>query len=383
MMATEMPMGRRKTSKRLFGIRRISGRGLALWAAGVAMFWVTPAPGQPAPSAASPPPQEVRLGYFANVTHAQAVLGVASGDFERAVAPARLTPHIFSAGPALVEALFAGEIDVGYMGPSPALNAHIQSRGKGIRIVCGAAANGVVIVARAGSGIGKLEDLKGRRIATPQLGNTQDISARHYLTKVLGQQNTENIVPIPNAEQAAMMSRGEIDAAWAVEPWGSRLVADAGATVVGEERDLWPDQRFILTLVVVSPDFLQKHPETVEALLRVHCDWTKRLSEDGPKHAEELAVALARLTNQKMPASVIESSLRRVTFTEDPLVDSIRTYAQWAQELGVARSVPNISALVDTRLLEKVRADGASGRAGGRDAAPPAAPAKPKPQEPR
>src|SRR5271169_477516 len=127
----------------------------------------------------------VRLGYFANVTHAQAVLGVASGDYAQAIAPAELKTKIFNAGPSLIEALFAGEIDIGYVGPGPVISAQARSHGQGIRVVAGAAANGVVVVVRKDSGITSLAQLAGKRLATPQLGNTQDLSARHYLTSVL------------------------------------------------------------------------------------------------------------------------------------------------------------------------------------------------------
>ncbi len=298
---------------------------------------------------------EVRLGYFANVTHAQAVLGVDSGDFAAAVAPAKLTTRIFNAGPSLVEALFAGEIDIGYVGPSPALNAHLQSRGKGIRVIAGVAANGVVIVARAGAGIEKMEDLKGKRVATPQLGNTQDVSARHYLLKVLGQSNTDNVIPVPNSEQASMMSRGEIDAAWAVEPWGSRLIADAGAKAIGEEKDLWPDKTFVLTLIVVSPEYLANHADVVEKLLESHCAWTSRLVADPSKHAAQLESALEKLTGKKLSSKIITDSLARVKFTNDPLPESMKTFAQWAFDLGHAKGVPNVNTLVDTSLLARVQ----------------------------
>src|SRR5687767_13396213 len=178
------------------------------------------------------PPKEVRLGYFGNVTHAQAVLGVASGEFEQAVAPSKFSTKVFNAGPSLVEALFANEIDIGYVGPSPALSAHAKSKGQGIRVVAGAASNGVLIVARKDSGIKTLQDLKGRKVATPQLGNTQHVAAKHYLTKQLGQPDAKNVLPVANAEQSAMMSRGDIDAAWAPEPWASRLVIETGAVVL-------------------------------------------------------------------------------------------------------------------------------------------------------
>jgi NitT/TauT family transport system substrate-binding protein len=312
-------------------------------------------PATPAPDP-KPPVKEVRLGYFANVTHAQAVLGVDSGDFAKAVAPAKLTTRIFNAGPSLIEALFAGEIDIGYVGPSPALAAHLQSRGKGIKVIAGAAGSGVVIVARPGSGIDKLEDLKGKRIATPQLGNTQDVSARHYLINVLGQPNADNVVPVPNAEQATMMSRGQIDAAWAVEPWGARLVAEAGGKIIAEEKDLWPNKNFTLTLVVVSPEFLRDHPDVVEHVLRVHADWTRRLAADPAHQVPLLAQALEKLSSKKLSEDIISAAISRVVFSTEPLSDSLTTFAKWAYDLKQARSVPDIATLVDTALLEKVLA---------------------------
>src|SRR5215212_9179582 len=227
-----------------------------------------------ASSSAGSGPSEVRIGYFANLTHAQAVLGVASKDFDNAVAPAEVTTKVFNAGPSLVEALFAGEIDIGYVGPGPALNAHSKSKGQGIRVLAGVSANGVLIVARKDSGIQTLADLKGKRVATPQLANTQDIAARYYLTHQLGQADHNNVVPVPNAEQAAMMTRGSIDAAWVPEPWGSLLVAQAGAKIIGEEKDLWPQKQFSVVVVVTTPEFLQKHPATVAQVLSVHRTWT-------------------------------------------------------------------------------------------------------------
>ena len=185
-----------------------------------------------APGGGSAKPVEVRLGYFANLTHAQVVLGISSGEFEKAIAPNHLTTKVFNAGPSLVEALFAGEIDIGYIGPGPALSAFERSKGKGIRVIAGAAANGVVIVAAPNSGINTMHDLKDKRIATPQMGNTQDISARHYMLAELHSEDANNVQAIPNAEQLAMMSRGQIDAAWAPEPWGARLEAEAGGKII-------------------------------------------------------------------------------------------------------------------------------------------------------
>jgi NitT/TauT family transport system substrate-binding protein len=308
----------------------------------------------PGCKSAAAAPSAVRIGYFANLTHAQAVLGVASGDFGRAVAPAPLETRVFNAGPSLVEALFAGEIDVGYVGPGPAISANAKSYGEGIRVIAGAAANGVVIVAREGSGIATMADLAGKRVGTPQLGNTQDISARHYFTAVL-KQPASGIVPVENAQQAAMFARGQLDAAWVPEPWGQRLIAEAGATLVAEEKDLWPGGEFALTLVVTTPEFLEKRPDVVARLLAVHEAWTEKLAADPQAHAGELGDALFGLTGKRLPPGVVGPALARVKFVDEPLAGTLETFAGWARDLGFERRTVGTDGLVDTRILESRR----------------------------
>ena len=310
--------------------------------------------------------QEVRLGYFANLTHAQAVLGVSSGQFQQAVEPAKLTTKVFNAGPSLVEALFAGEIDIGYIGPGPVLAAHAQSRGKGVRVIAGGAANGVLIVARKDSGIKALPDLAGRKLATPQQGNTQDIAARHYLTAELKQKDPSGIKPIANAEQAGLMARGEIDASWAPEPWGSYLMSEAGATLVAEEKDLWPQKRFATVVVITTPEFLEKHPEVVKKFLAVHRDWTDRLTADPDKHVPRLGDALFALTKKRLPPGVLESSLSHTEFTTDPLEHTFTTFAVWSYDLGFAKQPIDVKGLIDTTVLQSLPAPaGAAPAAGG------------------
>jgi len=301
------------------------------------------------------PVQQVRIGYFANLTHAQAVLGVASGDFAKATAPAQLKTQVFNAGPSLIEALLAGEIDVAYVGPGPALNAQSKTHGQGIRVIAGAADNGVLIVARDGSGIKSLGDLRGKRLATPQHGNTQDLAARHFLRSVLHQRTDDNVLPIPNAEQAGMMIRGQIDASWAPEPWGSFLVAQAGAHVIGEEKDLWPQKRFTLTVVVTTPEFLANHPDVVEKLLRVHRDWTTRLRQDPEKYLPQLDSALFVLTGKRLAGGVLASALKQVQFSDEPLAPTFQALADWSYELGFVAQPPSLAGLLDTSMLRKLQ----------------------------
>ena len=305
--------------------------------------------------------KEVRLGYFANLTHAQAVLGVASGDFAQAIAPVPLTTKVFNAGPSLIEALLAGEIDLAYVGPGPALNAQAKTHGQGIRVIAGAADNGVLIVARDGSGINKLEDLKDRKLATPQHGNTQDLAARHYLKDALHQADLSSVLPITNAEQSGMMSRGQIDASWSPEPWGSFLVAQNGAHVVGEEKDLWPNKEFTLTVVVTTPDFLAAHPDIVEKLLRVHRTWTKRLQEHPDQCVPQLDAALLALTGKKFREGVLPAALSRVRFSDEPLQETFQSLAEWSAELGFVNGRIDLTGLIDTTILRKLQQQGDSG----------------------
>lgn len=307
--------------------------------------------GESASASAPPPISEIRLGYFANVTHAQAVLGVSSGDFQSALGPIKLTTNTFVAGPSLIEALFAGEIDIGYVGPGPVITAWAEAHGQAVRVISGAAANGVVIVAGPKSGIHSFADLAGKKIATPQRNNTQDISARHYLLSVLHQANDKNVIPLANPEQVGRMLAGDIDAAWAPEPWGSRLVASAGGTIIGEEKDLWPDHQFALTVVIARQEFLRQHPDVVAKFLAVHHQWTQKLAASPATYTSQLEDALGALTKSKLPAGVVDSSLKHVTFTDDPLPKTFDTMAQWSFDLGVIKQPASLDGLIDTSIL--------------------------------
>jgi len=298
---------------------------------------------------------EIRLGYFPNLTHAQAVLGTSSGDFEKAVAPTKFSTKTFNAGPSAIEALFANEVDVTYIGPSPALNGFIKSKGDGVVVIAGSTANGVIIVARKNSGVTTLADLKGKRVATPQLGNTQDIAAKHYLKSVLKQDDVDNVLAVPNAEQSALFARGQLDASWAPEPWGSRLIAETGAKQIAAEGELWPEGKATITVIITSPKFLKANPDVIEKLLKVHIAWTKKLQKSPDEVLPQLDAALFALTNKKLPPGVGAAAFKNTTFTTDPLVYTFDRFSEWAFELGLSRTKPNLKKLVDTTILDKLQ----------------------------
>jgi NitT/TauT family transport system substrate-binding protein len=312
--------------------------------------------GQPPVGTAPPPLDTVTLGYFANVTHAQAVLGVASGEFQAALGPTQLKTKVFNAGPELIQALNAGAVDIGYVGPGPVLSADVNSDGQAVRVISGSAANGVVIVASKESGIHSFADLKGKRIATPQLGNTQDVSARHYVTAVLGQADSTNVKEVRNSQQSGMMARGLIDAAWVPEPWGARLINETGAVLVGEEKDLWPSHEFSLTVVVTTPKFLADHPDVIEKILTVHHRWTTRLNSHSADYADQLNDALVALGGKKIPSNVIGAALARTDFADDPLPETFKTMEQWSHDLAFIKSAPDLTGLFETSIIQKVSA---------------------------
>ncbi len=299
---------------------------------------------------------EIKIGYFANATHAQAVLGVASGDFERAIAPAKLTTRVFNAGPSIIEAMFAGEIDIAYVGPGPALTAFQKSKGNAIRVIAGAASNGVVIVARKELGITSFDQLKGKKLATPQHGNTQDISARYFIGEKFGDEALSSIVAIGNAEQLGMMKRGDIDAAWVPEPWGQRLITEAGATLVAEEKDLWPGKDFTLTVVITTPKLLKKTPDVIERVLSVHHKWTVKLQTEPDAQVKPLGDALFALLGQRLAEGVLPAAMKRVAFTDTPNAASFESFAAWSTQLGFTRSSVPLTTLIDTTIIDRIAA---------------------------
>ena len=304
-------------------------------------------------------PEALRLGYFANVTHAQALVGTSQGQFQKALGSVPLKTTVFNAGPSVIEAFFAGELDIAYIGPSPALNAHFKSKGAAVRIISGSAANGVIIVASKESGVKTMKDIAGKRIATPQFGNTQDISARHFVLKELKQQLKENggtveIQNIANAEQLGLFKGGNLEVVWAPEPWGARLVHEAGAVIVDEEKNHWPDKRFTTTVVLASRKFLEAHPATVEAFLKAHVEVTAWIEANREKAAEIVNAELQKLTGKALKKEVLSDAFSRIEFSTDPLEKSIATFAQWSAELKITSS-SDIKGLIDLSLLEKAK----------------------------
>lgn len=294
------------------------------------------------------PPEVVRVGHSLNITHAPAILGIADGTFERALGGIRVEPYIFSAGPSVVEALFAGSVDIAYLGPNPAVNAHLRSGGKAVRVVAGCASGGASLVVRG--------DLPaGGTLAVPQRGNSQDVAARAW-ARGLGLH--PRIVAVSNPDQLSLFHKREVDAAWTVEPWVSRLVLEAGGRVLVDERTLWPGGEFATTLVVVNRRFLQAHPEVVKRWLRAHVELVRRMEERPAETRRELNRHLERLAGKGLREDVLADAFSRLRLTWDPVAGSIEECARRAFDEGyLGRERPDLTGLLDLGPLNEVLAE--------------------------
>lgn len=305
--------------------------------------------------------QHLKLGYFPNVTHAPAVVGVAQGAFQKEVSKNTTVDYlVFNAGPAAMEALLAGEVDMCYVGPGPALNTFIKTKGRALRILAGACDGGAGLVARPQANISSVRDLDGKSVAVPQLGGTQDISLRHFMAlnnlSPVEKGGTVKILPIKNADMLALLKRGEIDAAWAPEPWITRLIEEAGAKLVVDERDLWPDKRFTTTVLVGRTAYITAHPQEVEAILNAHRSAVAFVQNEPEAAQQILNGELKRLTNKALSKETLKTAWGRVTFTTDANPVSIMQIADAAVQAGYSQTKDlDIALLIDGSFLEKAQ----------------------------
>ncbi len=283
----------------------------------------------------------LRVGYFPNVTHAQGVIGRQTSREHQGWFEQRLGPDVtiqwfaYNAGPSAMEAIFAGSIDLTYVGPNPALNAYIRSGGDEIRVLAGAAEGGAALVV-AGDRIHRPADLKGRRLATPQLGNTQDVAARVWLQRqgyrITLTGGDVSVLPTANPDQLALFQAGKLDAVWTVEPWVSRLELEAGGHVLVEQPDA------VTTILVASTGFLRSHPALAEKFRAAHGELTAWLHQH-PAEAQALVRAgLAAEMRHDISAALVASAWRRLRFTDQVTPAQLASVVTDAQNVGFLRN---------------------------------------------
>ena len=305
----------------------------------------------------------IRVGAFPNITHAQAMVGKANGWFDKAMgSQVKIQWTSFNAGPSAIEALFAGAIDMTYVGPNPAINGYVRSNGEALRVAAGAASGCALLVVRNDSGINKPEDFHGKRVASPQFGNTQDVALRNWL-KRYGLKTTDKggdvqIVPMANPDQLTLFLRKDLDAAWAPEPWATRLIHEGNGRLLVDERTLWPDGQFVIGLLVVNTKFLKAHPDLVKSWIRANVDLTDWINGHQPEAKKLLNQQIQAETGKALPPAVLDEACSRMQVTFDPLHNALTTAAQQAFDDGfLGRQMPDLSRLYDLSLLNQVLAE--------------------------
>ncbi len=303
--------------------------------AALAVILASSACGSSAP-ASDDGPLTIRLGYFPNLTHAPALVGVQNGLLAGQLGGGvTIEPHTFNAGGDAVTAILSGSVDVSFVGPS------------------------ALLVVRPD--ITSASQLRGKKIADPQLGGTQDVALRWYLksqgfkTDTLGGGDV-SVLPQDNSQTLNAFKQRQIDGAWVPEPWASRLVVEAGGRVLVDERDLWPDGKFVSTDLIVATQFLHDHPKRIRALLEGLYATVKFLNANAAQAQSIANAAVASITGKKLASGVVSAAWPHMVFTLDPLASSLKTSADHAHSLGLLRDA-NLNGLYDLALLNDVLAE--------------------------
>jgi len=308
----------------------------------------------------------IRIGHFPNVTHAQALLAHHFSRLDKSWVEQKLGSNVvvewfvFNAGPSSMEAILTGSIDLTYVGPNPAVNAHLRSDGKEIRIVAGACSGGAALVVHPDGRIKSDADFKHKRIGTPQLGNTQDVAARAYFRskgfRVTLTGGDLFVCPTPNPDQLTLFQRGDLDAVWTIEPWVTRLIREAHATMYLDESTLWPEThgRYVTTHLVSSVRFLKNKPDLLRRWLALHLELTDWIHDHPDDAKQGINQELKAETTRSLAPAVLDQAFSRLEFTGDPIRASLLKSAEDAHRIGFVRKSPDLTRIYDLALLNSV-----------------------------
>ncbi|MEY9877861.1 NitT/TauT family transport system substrate-binding protein [Streptacidiphilus sp. MAP12-33] len=361
-------MSQRSRSPRTTRIRRAALAGVAaVTAAGLltacgygSQAATSSSDNSSASSAASGPAlsaSTVHIGYFANLTHATPLIGIQDGKFQQALGGTKIATQIFNAGPSEIEALNSGAIDIAWIGPSPAINGYVKSHGAALKIISGATSGGAELVVNPAT-IKTLADLKGKKIATPQAGNTQDVALLNYLAGKGYKEDPKtgagdvSVIRTDNSLTPAAYAAGQIDGAWVPEPTASKLVSE-GARILLDEKTLWPNNQFVSTNVIVSQTFLTAHPDVVKAVLKASVDTNAWIQANPAQARTDANAALKALTGKALSTKVLDAAWSELTVTDDPLAASLQAEAQHAVTAGFIKQ-PDLTGIYDLTPLNQV-----------------------------
>jgi sulfonate transport system substrate-binding protein len=300
----------------------------------------------------------LRVGVFPNITHAPGLVALAAdGPLRQLLPNADIAVTAFNSGTTAVEAMFADAIDITYVGPNPAINAYAKSDGTAVRVIAGSTSGGAFLVVRAG--INSAADLRGATIASPSLGNTQDVALRTWLaaqgltTDTAGGGDV-SVVPQENAQTLETFMAGTIDGAWVPEPWATRLITEGGAHVLVDERDLWPDGQYVTTQLMVATSFLTAHPDVVRRIVLADIQAVD-FANQHPDEAQAIVNdEIERFTTKQLGPDLLAAAWKNLAFTVDPVAASLQKSATDAEALGLLKDPGDLSGLYELGPLNEL-----------------------------
>jgi NitT/TauT family transport system substrate-binding protein len=305
----------------------------------------------------------VRVAFFPNIGHSIAIVGMEEGIFsEKLGNQTTIKTRLFDSGPQVIEALYANEIDLAYLGPGPAINGFLKSDGKSLKILAGAASGGVSFVVHPDSDIKSPTDFSGKRIAAPQIGNTQDVSLRNLLhqnnLKPVEKGGTVYVINVKNPDIFTLFSKGDLDAAWIPEPWATRLVQQLDGIRLFQEKDLWPNQKFSSAVLIVRSEFLEKNPDVTQRWVDAHVETANWINE----HRNETEIIfndfLKKETGKTLDPKILHEAFSNLQITSDPIKSSVYTFAERANALGyLGREGYSLEGIFHTEQLNSIKTE--------------------------
>lgn len=283
--------------------------------------------------------KKIRIAFFPNIGHAIPIVGIEKGFFENKIGDEiKIETKVFDSGPQVIESLFANSIDIAYVGPIPAINGYLKSQNHNIKILAGAASGGASFIIHPNSDINVAADLKGKKIAAPQIGNTQDVSLRTYMSEN-GLKSAEKggsviVYNIPNPDIYTLFVKGEIDAAWVAEPWATILETELKGKRLFYEEELWPNNEFTSVLLIANTDFVKKNPALVINFLNSHHQTVMWINENPVETRIVFNNFIKSHLGKSMPDDVMDTALSNLVITADPLPNSVYSFAEKADALG-------------------------------------------------
>jgi len=301
--------------------------------------------------------KEIRIAFFPNLTHGQALYGKNQGIYEKNLTGTKVSWKKFNGGPEAIEAFLAGQVDIGYVGPGPALNGYIKTKGD-LFIIGGAASGGAVLVVGNHTNIKSIKDLSGKKIAIPQIGNTQDIILR-YIIKKAGLKpsykgGTVDIIHSDNSYIKTLLDNQNIDGALVPEPWGTRLVQESGARILLDSKELYENGNYPTTVIIVRKEFYEKNKDLVEKFLKTHIEITNLIQSNKENAKKIINNEIKNITGKALKDKVINVAFDKVIFTYNPQIEATKFFLDLQIEAGFIRTKPDISGLFNLSILNKL-----------------------------